>query len=88
MSNKLSTLALFISGIVLGFLLYEWFSPTSSLALLVAMVILSIIGLCLSLYALKKETSKLIKIALFIGAAISALMIIVFSIMFVMGLGA
>ena len=44
-NNKLSTLALFLAGLVCGFLIFEWITPTSSLALLVSMIAVALVGI-------------------------------------------
>ena len=47
-NNKLSTLALFLAGLVCGFLIFEWITPTSSLALLVSMIAVALVGIVLA----------------------------------------
>ena len=47
-NNKLSTLALFLAGVVCGFLMFEWITPTSSLALLVSMIAVALVGIVLA----------------------------------------
>lgn len=88
MKNKSSIAALFIAGIVCGFLIFEWFTPTNSLGILVLVVVLSVIGLVLSVYSLRREKSFMRKTALIIGAIISGLMILIFAVMLIMGFGA
>ena len=47
-NNKLSTLALFLAGVGCGFLMFEWITPTSSLALLVSMIAVALVGIVLA----------------------------------------
>ena len=84
--NKASTIALFLTGVVCGFLIYEWVNPTSSLGLLLSMVVASIMGFILSVIGLRRQKSALSVVALIFGALVAAVMVMMFSIMFIMGI--
>ena len=86
MKNKASTIALFLTGIVCGFLIYEWVNPTSSLGLLLSMIVASIMGLILSVIGLRRQKSVLSVVALIFGTLVAAVMVMMFSIMFIMGI--
>lgn len=86
-NNKLSTLALFLAGLVCGFLIFEWITPTSSLALLVSMIAVALVGIVLAVMGIKKQKSALSVISLAATAASAGTIIILFAIMFIMGLG-
>lgn len=88
MTNKLSTIGLFVSGIVCGFLLFEWFSPTSSLFLFVSMVAMAVVGLVFAILGIRQSNSALSITSLIIGAIAAGLISVIFLIMFIMGLGA
>ena len=87
MNNKLSTLALFLAGVVCGFLIFEWSTPTSSLALLVSMIAVALIGILLAVMGIKKQKSALSLISLVAASLSAGVIIILFGIMFIMGLG-
>ena len=59
MNNKLSTLVLFLAGVVCGFLIFEWITPTSSLVLLVSMIAVALVGVILAIMGIKKQKSAL-----------------------------
>lgn len=89
MNNKLSTLALFLAGVVCGFLIFEWITPTSSFALLVSMIAVALVGIVLAVMGIKKQKSALSVISLAATAASAGtiIIIILFAIMFIMRLG-
>lgn len=87
MNNKLSTLALFLAGVVCGFLIFEWITPTSSLVLLVSMIAVALVGVILAIMGIKKQKSALSVISLVAASLSAGVIIILFGIMFVMGLG-
>ena len=86
-NNKLSTLALFLAGLVCGFLIFEWITPTSSLALLVSMIAVALVGIVLAVMGIKKQKSALSVISLVAASLSAGVIIILFGIMFIMGLG-
>lgn len=89
MDNKLSILALFLAGVVCGFLIFEWITPTSSLALLVSMIAVALVGIVLAVMGIKKQKQKsALSVISLVAASLSAgVIIILFGIMFIMGLG-
>lgn len=87
MNNKLSTLALFLAGVVCGFVIFEWITPTSSLVLLVSMIAVALVGVILAIMGIKKQKSALSVISLVAASLSAGVIIILFGIMFVMGLG-
>lgn len=87
MNNKLSTLALFLAGAVCGFLIFEWITPTSSLVLLVSMIAVALVGVILAIMGIKKQKSALSVISLVAASLSAGVIIILFGIMFIMGLG-
>lgn len=87
MNNKLSTLALFLAGLVCGFLILEWITPTSSLALLVSMIAVALVGIVLAVMGIKKQKSALSVISLVAASLSAGVIIILFGIMLIMGLG-
>lgn len=86
-NNKLSTLALFLAGLVCGFLIFEWITPTSSLALLVSTIAVALVGIVLAVMGIKKQKSALSVISLVAASLSAGVIIILFGIMFIMGLG-
>jgi len=86
-NNKLSTLALFLAGLVCGFLIFEWITPTTSLALLVSMIAVALVGIVLAVMGIKKQNSALSVISLVAASLSAGVIIILFGIMFIMGLG-
>ena len=87
MNNKLSTLALFLAGLVCGFLVFEWITPTSSLALLVLMIAVALVGIVLAVMGIRKQKSALSVISLEAALLSAGGIIILFGIIFIMGLG-
>ena len=87
MNNKLSTLALFLAGLVYGFLIFEWITPTSSLTLLMSMIAVALVGIVLAVMGIKKQKSALSVISLVAASLSAGVIIILFGIMFIMGLG-
>nr|WP_298568978.1 hypothetical protein [uncultured Mogibacterium sp.] len=87
MNNKLSTLALFLAGLVYGFLIFEWITPTSSLALLMSMIAVALVGIVLAVMGIKKQKSALSVISLVAASLSAGVIIILFGIMLIMGLG-
>lgn len=87
MNNKLSTLALFLDGLVCGFLILEWINPTSSLALLLSMIAVTLVGIVLAIMGIKKQKSALSVISLVAASLSAGVIITLFGIMFIMGLG-
>lgn len=88
MTNKLSTIGLFVSGIVFGFLIFELFNPTSSLFLFVSMVAMAVVGLAFAILGIRQGKSALSITSLIIGAIAAGLISVIFLIMFIMGIGA
>lgn len=86
MNNKLSTLALFLAGLVCGFLIFEWIKPTSSLALLLSMIAVALVGSILAIMGVKKQKSALSVISLVATAVLTGTIIILFGIMLIMGI--
>ena len=87
MNNKLSTLALFLAGLVCGFLVFEWITPTSSLALLVLMIAVALVGIVLAVMGIRKQKSALSVISLVAALLSAGGIIILFGVIFIMGLG-
>lgn len=89
MNNKLSTLALFLAGVVCGFLIFEWITPTSSFVLLVSMIAVALVGIVLAVMGMgiKKQRSALSVISLVAASLSAGVIIILFGIMLIMGLG-
>jgi hypothetical protein len=56
MNNKFSTIALILAGLVCGFLILEWFNPTSSLTIFLSMVAVAPAGTALTGPAEESET--------------------------------
>lgn len=88
MTSRLSLFSLLITCITFGFLVLEWFTPSSSLVLLIAMIVLSIIGFVCSVLGVRKGQNALSIAAVILGFIAMGLMLLIFSIMFIMGLGA
>lgn len=86
MNNKLSTLALFLDGLVCGFLILEWINPTSSLALLLSMIAVTLVGIVLAIMGIKKQKSALSVISLVVAAVLTGTIIVLFGIMLIMGM--
>jgi len=88
MSNKLSTIALFLAGLVCGFLIFEWVNPTSSLTIFLSMIAVAVVGIVLAIMGIRKQKSALSIIALAAAAVSAVIMILLFGIMLIMGMGA
>ena len=86
MNNKLSTLALFLAGLVCGFLILEWIDPTSSLALLLSMITVALVGVILAIMGIKKQKSALSVISLVATVVLTGTIITLFGIMLIMGM--
>ena len=87
MSNKLSITGLLLSVIVCGFLILEWFSPTSSLTLLVSMMVMAIVGFTFAVMGIKQNRSAMSMVSMIVGTAAAGLISLLFLAMFIMGLG-
>lgn len=88
MNNKLSIIALLLAGLVCGFLILEWINPTSSLTIFLSMVAVAVIDIVLAIMGIRKQKSALSIIALAAAAVSAGIMIILFGIMLIMGMGA
>ena len=88
MNNKFSTIALILAGLVCGFLILEWFNPTSSLKIFLSMEAVAVIDIVLAIMGIRKQKSALSIIALAAAAVSAGIMIIIFGIMLIMGMGA
>ncbi len=85
MNNKFSTSALFLAGLVCWFLVLEWINPTSSLALFLSMIAVSLVGIILAIMGIKKQKSTLSVISLVATAILTGTIIVLFGIMLIMG---
>ncbi len=88
MNNKFSIIALILAGLVCGFLILEWFNPTSSLTIFLSMEAVAVIDIVLAIMGIRKQKSALSIIALAAAAVSAGIMIIIFGIMLIMGMGA
>ncbi len=85
MTKKWSILSLAASCAVCGFLVVEFTKPTSSLAVLISMIVLSVIGFVCSVIGVKSRRTGLSVAAVVLGSAAMASVFLLFFIMLIMG---
>ena len=85
MTKKWNIISLVASSIVCGFLVIEFSEPTSSLAVLVSMIILSIIGFACSIIGVKSKQTGVSVAAFILGGLAMVSILALFLIMLVMG---
>ena len=83
--NIISVVSLVVSCVVCGFLVVEFTKPTSSLAVLVSMIVLSILGFVCSIIGVKSKRTGLSIVAVVLGSLAMASILVLFLLMLVMG---
>lgn len=88
MNKRMIFINIIVTCLLAVYLIIELINPLGSLFLLLSMVVLAIVGLCSSIYGIKKEERNLLKAVFVLNIITSALMLILFAFMLIMGQGA
>jgi len=84
--KEFSIASIIISCIVFGYLIVEFYKPLSSLAILIFMLCLSIVGFALSIISAKELQTEFTIIAVIIAFIAMATILTFFLIMLIMGM--
>ena len=87
MTGKHSISSLLLSCIVYGFFFLEWFRPTSSLTVFILMLVFSLISLLYAIFGHEKKRDTFSLFAVVIAITASGLMMTLFFVMLIMGMG-
>lgn len=86
MKNRMSIYSLILAAVVLVYLVREFIKPISSVVILVAAILMSIIGLACAVNGVRHEKSILNIVAVSISSVITGMMLCFFLTMFIMGM--